>query len=132
MAMCDFCNFVCRRVESDRFFKHLATFHANEPNFTVYCASCPQSFKKVNSLQKHYYRRHKPFEDQNGDGCSEDEHNMGHPVDEFEEATAQQDYRHHVAKFLLGAREQGKLTQSSLEMVKDSTKNLLTEYSTLI
>ena len=34
----------------------------------------------------------------------------------------------HVAKFLLCAREKTRVTQTALDLVKDSTKNLLNEY----
>ena len=36
--------------------------------------------------------------------------------------------KQHVAKFLLCVKEKGRVTQSALDMVKDSTKNLLDEY----
>ena len=114
---CDFCNFVCCKAESDLSFKHLIKYHSNEPKFIVYCATCPRSFKKVNSLQKHYYREHR---------------NVEHEDLEYDEDKAGQEFQHHVAKFLLGAREQAKLTQTALDMVKDSTKNLLTKYFDIV
>ena len=129
---CDFCNFVCRKAESDLFFKHLIKFHSNEPNFIVYCASCPRSFKKVNSLQKHHYREHKNVENEQlfgGDAYGED--NPGNE-EIYDHDVAQKEFQHHVAKFLLGAREQAKLTQTALDMVKDSTKNLLSEYFDIV
>jgi hypothetical protein len=132
---CDFCNFVCRKAESDLFFKHLIKYHSNEPNFIVYCATCPRSFKKVNSLQKHYYREHRNVEHEDLCGVNgfhaEDQRNSG-IEDEYDENKAREEFQHHVAKFLLGAREQAKLTQTALDMVKDSTKNLLTEYFDIV
>ena len=129
---CDFCNFVCREGESDLFFKHLIKFHSNEPNFIVYCASCPRSFRKVNSLQKHYYREHKNVEQEIiwGEGAYR-EHEPG-TEDTYDHDVAQKEFQHHVAKFLLSAREQAKLTQTALNMVKDSTKNLLSEYFDIV
>lgn len=40
--------------------------------------------------------------------------------------------RHHVAKFLICAKEKGRITQTALNMVKDSTKNLLDEYFDIV
>lgn len=132
---CDFCNFVCRKAESDLFFRHLIKFHSNEPNFIVYCATCPRSFKKVNSLQKHYYREHKNVEHEDLSNVdryhAEDQRNPG-SEDEYDEDKARKEFQHHVAKFLLGAKEKAKLTQTALDMVKDSTKNLLTEYFDIV
>lgn len=111
----------------------LARFHSNEPNFTLYCASCPQSFKSVNSLQKHYYREHKLLEE-HGENCSDEEENDNTDnLDyEYDEEVARHNFQRHVAKFLLGAREQAKLTQGAFDMVKDSTKNLLCEYFDIV
>jgi hypothetical protein len=104
----------------------------NEPNFTVYCASCPRSFKKVNSLQKHYYREHRNVEhEQPCDGDADTEDNP-ESEDIYDHDIAQKEFQHHVAKFLLAAREQAKLTQTALDMVKDSTKNLLSEYFDIV
>ena len=95
---CDFCNFVCREGESDLFFKDLIKFHSN---FTVYCASCPRSFRKVNSLQKHNYREHKNVEQEIicGEGAYR-EHEPG-TEDTYDHDVAQKEFQHHVAKFLL-------------------------------
>lgn len=129
---CDYCNFVCRGVESRRFFDHLARFHSNELNFKVFCVSCPRSFTKINSLQKHFYRQHNILEVQE----QPDDINFGGDGNEFEEnfeeETARSDMKYHAAKFLLCAKAKGNLTQSTLEMVKDSTKNLLSEYLDMV
>ena len=53
-------------------------------------------------------------------------------VEEYDERTARKEFQHHVAKFMLGAREQAKLTQTALDMVKDSTKNLLSKYFDIV
>ena len=123
---------MCRRTESDSFFKHLTKFHSNEPNFIVYCARCPRSFKKVNSLQKHYYRDHKSLEEEELPCAAGLNRNDVRNLEEYDENTAREGFQHHVAKFLLGAREQAKLTQTALDTVKDSTKNLLSEYLDIV
>jgi hypothetical protein len=105
---CDYCNFVCCSADSTLFFAHLVKFHSNEPNFWVYCRCCPRSFKKVNTLQKHYTRKHKNLE-------LGQEPNLGEEgTEEFEERAAQSDLQCHAAKFLLCAKAQGKLTQSAV------------------
>ena len=69
------------------------------------------------------------MDDENGQN---DEHfdgdNCGQHVDERPGATAQDNLERHVAKFMLCAREKGRVSQTALDMVKDSTKNLLNEY----
>ena len=138
---CDFCNFSCRRTESKNFFKHLANFHSNDPNFNVYCASCPQSFKKVNTLQKHFYRVHKDAWLPDGNGENDDfDGNNGHedfrdqpPLDfPAAQVDSQKILKQHVAKFLLRSKEEGKLTQTALDIVTESTKLLLNEYLDIV
>ena len=46
----------------------------------------------------------------------------------FDEDSARSDLRCHAAEFLLCAKEHAKITQTTLDMVKDSTKALLGEY----
>lgn len=45
--------------------------------------------------------------------------------EDFDEVTARSDLQRHAAKFLLRTKEDGKITQTALDMVKDSTKALL-------
>lgn len=129
---CEYCNYSCRVNESDNYFKHLVKFHSNEPNFLVYCSNCGRSFSKVNSLQRHYTREHK---DQ--DTCADEFEPAGIDDDavceenveqEFDEHRARSDLCRQAAKYLLRAREDAKITQTALDMVKDSTKALLGEY----
>lgn len=129
---CEYCNYSCRVNESDNYFKHLVKFHSNEPNFLVYCSNCGRSFSKVNSLQRHYTREHK---DQ--DTCADEFEPAGIDDDavceenveqEFDEDRARSDLRRQATKYLLRAREDAKITQTALDMVKDSTKALLGEY----
>ena len=137
---CDYCNFSCEN--SSRFFKHLVHFHSNEPNFKVYCRNCPRSFTKVNSLQKHFYRDHRHVNDNNHDDNSDfdDDPNDSNGLENCDQnreqengiETTSKDLTHHVAKFLLCVKEKGRVTQSALDMVKDSTKNLLDEYFNMV
>lgn len=48
--------------------------------------------------------------------------------EDFDEVTARSDLQRHAAKFLLRTKEDGKITQTALDMIKDSTKALLGEY----
>lgn len=129
---CEYCNYSCRVNESDNYFKHLVKFHSNEPNFLVYCSNCGTSFSKVNSLQRHYTREHKDqdtcadeFEPAGIDDGAVCEENV---EQEFDEDRARSDLRRQATKYLLRAREDAKITQTALDMVKDSTKALLGEY----
>ena len=126
---CDYCNFVCRIGESKLFFDHLVRVHSNEPNFKVFCSSCPRSFTKINSLQKHYYRQHKTLDVEEDGNVEENGVNF---EEVFEEATARSEMQHHAAKFILCAKAKGMLTQTALDMVKDSAKNLLSEYLDIV
>ena len=126
---CDFFNFSCPENECNLFFTHLVSFHSNEPNFLIYCASCPRSFTKVNSLQKHYYRKHKT--------AADDTHGQNHLMipdeNRLERTTSSKsELKTHVAKFLLRAKEQAKLSQTALNVVKDSVKALFNEYCGVI
>lgn len=130
---CEYCNYSCHVNESDHFFKHLIKFHSNEPNFLVYCSNCGRSFSKVNSLQRHYNREH--VHKEVADRAPVDEVDPGidyvqeeSAEEDFDEVTARSDLQRHAAKFLLRTKEDGKITQTALDMVKDSTKALLGEY----
>ena len=127
---CEYCNYSCRVNESDNFFKHLIKFHSNEPNFLVYCSNCGRSFSKVNSLQRHYNREHKETcaDEVEPAGIDDDSVCEENVEEEFDEDRARSDLRREAAKFLLRAREDAKITQTALDMVKDSTKALLGEY----
>lgn len=115
----------------------MVKYHSNEPNFHVYCGCCPRSFTKVNSLQKHFYREHQneinldDADNVNPDVNGDINENCN-PDNDQQLGAAQNNLKHHVAKYLLCAREKGKLTQTALDMVKDSTKNLLDEYLDII
>ena len=78
----------------------------------------------MNSLQKHYNREHKETDDA-------DEVDPGIDYDEdvepdFDEDRARSDLCCHASEFLLRTKEHAKikLTQTTLDMVKDSTKAL--------
>ena len=119
---CEYCNYSCRVNESDNFFKHLIKFHSNEPNFLIYCSNY--------GLQRHYNREHKETcADEVEPAGIDDDSVYGENVEEeFDEDRARSDLRRQAAKFLLRAREDAKITQRALDMVKDSTKALLGEY----
>ena len=104
---CDFNNISCPENECNIFFTHLGNFHSNEPNFLIYCASCPRSFTKVSSLQKHYHRKHKTAADD-----TNDHHHLMISDEDLPERTTsgKSELKTHVAKFLLCAKEQAKLT----------------------
>ena len=130
---CEYCNYSCLVNESDHFFKHLVKFHSNEPNFLVYCSNCGRSFSKVNSLQRHYNREHVHKEVDDRAPADEVDPGIDYVQEEsaeedFDEVTARSDLQRHAAKFLLRTKEDGKITQTALDMVKDSTKALLGEY----
>ena len=127
---CEYCNYSCRVNESNDYFKHLIKFHSNEPNFLVYCSNCGRSFSKVNSLQKHYNREHKETcADEIEPAVIDDDAVYEENIEqEFDEDRARSDLRRQASKFLLRAREDAKITQTALDMVKNSTKALLGEY----
>ena len=120
---CDFCNFFCGSTQSLCFFKHLVNTHSNDPNFKVYYGYCPCSFTKVNSLQKHYYRDHKNVIQNNDENPNleiqgtlnyNDSGNYSPDNDQqnIDSETAYTNLKHHAAKFLLCAKERGKITQT--------------------
>ena len=51
---------------------------------------------------------------------------------DFDEGRKRADLQRNVAKFLLRTKEVGKITQTTLASVKDSTKALLGEYSDVV
>jgi hypothetical protein len=134
---CDFCNFSCKTPAYKRFFKHLFHFHSNEPNFKVYCRYCCRSFTKVNSLRKHFQREHQDIIDYFNDKPEFNLKDSGNFSDENEEdnletETASENLKHHVGKCLLCGKEMGESTQNALDMVKDSPKNLLNKYFSIV
>ena len=96
----------------------------------VYSSNCGRSFSKVNSLQRHYNREHKESsaDEVEPAGVDDDSVYEENVEQEFDEERARSDLRSQAAKFLLRAREDAKITQTTLDMVKDSTKALLGEY----
>ena len=130
--------FAILHVDLNNFFKHLNNFHSNEPNFQVYCSRCPLSFTKVNSLQKHFSRCHKheiQIEDDEVENfyepfCLPDISQEDGLIDvELKEWSV---LSHHVAKFLLCAKEKGKIPQTALDMVTESAQNLFGEYMEIV
>ena len=136
---CDFCNFTCRTTDLNNYFEHLNNFHSNEPNFQVYCSRCPLSFAKVNSLQKHFSRYHKHEIQIEGDEVENFDEPFCLPdINQEEEGLIDVELKersvlkHHVTKFLLCAKEKGKISQTALDMVTESAKNLFGEYMEIV
>lgn len=126
---CEFCNFSCQLQQESQFYKHLRTSHSNEPNFQVYCSyeNCNRTFTKVKSLQKHWQRQHRL--DNTNDHIQPEEDILPNDTDqEFNEEASKKTLQHHTAKFLLGAKEDGKISQKALGSVKESTQALCGEY----
>ena len=130
--LCNYCNFVCNGDQVKMFFKHLVQCHSNLPNFKVYCVSCPQSFTKVNSLQKHYYRHHRDQPEQPVDDGAGKITTAQQALGGFKEVNAREALKRNSAKFLLCAKEEGKLSQTALEIVMSSTTNLVDEYLDIV
>lgn len=132
---CNYCNYSCNLNRKAQYYKHLRTSHSNEPNFQIYCnhGNCNRVFTKVKSLQKHWQRAH--VGDDRGDeyldigfGPAGLEDNEPNEDEEYNEGAAKGALQYHTAKFLLSAKEEGKLSQTALDSVKDSTQDLVSEY----
>lgn len=50
--ICDYCDFRC--FATDDLLRHIRRCHENNPSFLVYCHLCGLSFKKWETLRKHY------------------------------------------------------------------------------
>lgn len=128
MFICDFCSYQCQN--RDNYFRHLSRFHSNEPHFVVYCGKegCGQSFRKIDSLRKHFYRRHKETADAAEEiGNHEDNQDDNNDDDCFNEEEAVQNLQRSAAKFLLQVKTEGKISGAAIKTVQSSTKALLNE-----
>lgn len=131
---CSYCNFTSRHDEHNQLISHLFKSHSNEPNFHVYCSypDCTRSFTKIKSLQKHRQRDH--LDDRQRDRNNEIEPDDDQyeppvvPVEPFDEQQARITLQRHAAKFLFAAKIEGKITQTALETVKQSSQILVTDY----
>ena len=46
-------------VKFNRHLRHIKFHHSNEPNFSISCGECGQSFRKFESFKSHVRRKHR-------------------------------------------------------------------------
>ena len=84
---CHYCGAV--KFSLKRFLGHLTLQHEHLPNFDVSCHLCRKPYHKVESLRRHYYRKHahaiaeKPYHEH-------DESNLTVDLDSFHDITDEQ------------------------------------------
>ncbi|XP_011688405.1 PREDICTED: uncharacterized protein LOC105450321 [Wasmannia auropunctata] len=143
---CFMCSVVC--VSNDDLIRHTVRFHRLDPRFQVQCKhdGCGATFHKWKLFRQHIWRNH------GNNGLSDVEHverdiyfpdidlmqeENNHQNDDagYDESimTALEQLQWHAAKFLLGIRENCKISQTAIERVIEGVQhfdvNLFINYS---
>ena len=65
MYNCPYCS-ECSAISFKKLLRRIKFVHSCEPNFSVVCGQCQQSFKKFESFKSHLRRKHKNVNEDNG------------------------------------------------------------------
>ena len=119
-----------------RLLSHIKFIHSHEPNFTIACGDCGQSFQKFNSFKSHIQRKHNANiladhrqeneveieDDDDLHANSSDEEDRAEDVVEEEEPRKFVDeMTRFLALFLLKHKEENQLSQRGIDEILDST-----------
>ena len=122
-----------------KLLSHIKFIHSHEPNFTIACGDCGQSFQKFNSFKSHIQRKHNTniiAERQENDVDVEDNDNLdANSIDEEDHAEGvgeEEEPRNFVdemtrylALFVLKNKEENQLSQRGIDEILDSTGELV-------
>lgn len=141
MFPCPYCaNFLGRSFK--KLLSHIKFIHSHEPNFSIKCGYCSQTFKKFNSFKshiqrkKHYHEQSLNTEDDNDtnipnadfddsesadgtlyeDGSDDDEETRENHVDTM---------TRNLALFLLKTKEENQISQNAMNAVLENTSDLV-------
>ena len=114
---------------------HIKFIHSHEPNFSIKCGDCGQSFRKFSSFKSHIRREQekKTIAERAvlGDDVVENEDNATLSDDErdCDEQEEAKDYVHDVTRFLalflLKTKEENQLSQQTINAILRNTEDVV-------
>ena len=143
MFYCPYCTECCT-TSFKKLLHHIKFVHSCEPNFSISCGHCNQTFRKFESFKSHLRRRHNYGNtngENNGEGFvnlvadndqepthrnedeSDDETSNENGQETYEESLATM--TRFIALFLLKTKEENQLSQPVLNAILDNTGNLV-------
>ena len=140
MFICQYCADFSVRTHK-KLLRHIRFVHSNEPNFSISCGHCGQSFKRFESFKSHLRRKHKDVDEDEDENKSldqsdlipdagsdfdldgEEEHNMFQDQ-VMETKNSTDEMTRHIALFILMSKEQNQLNQTVLDSILGNTADL--------
>ena len=114
---------------------HIKFIHSHEPNFSITCGDCGQSFRNFSSFKTHIRReQEKKTRAEHavlGEEVEENEDNASLSDDErdFDEEEETKDHIHDItnflALFLLKTKEENQLSQQTINAILDNTEDVV-------
>lgn len=136
MFSCPYCA-ECNAITFKKLLRHIRFVHSCEPNFSVSCGVCNQTFRKFESFKSHLRRKHNgennhvPLEILNGDleqdptsGDNSDNENDNENGQETGQESLE-DMTRFIALFILKTKEENQLSQQVLNSIMDNTESLV-------
>ena len=127
-----------------KLLRHIKFIHSHQPNFSVSCRHCHQTFQKFESFKSHLRRKHSEDNERdaiNGDGFVQDggiiddhdeieaEGEISDELEGNEELETGQDsvetMTRFIALFILKTKEENQLSQHVMNSVLHNTENLV-------
>lgn len=120
-----------------KLLSHIKFIHSHEPNFSITCGDCGQTFRKFASFKTHIQREQRkkelarfnaPLEGNDG----ADNENDGYSEEEERDSDEDPEPENHVeqltrflALFILKTKETNQLTQQAINSILDNTEDLV-------
>ena len=110
---------------------HIKFIHRHEPNFSITCGDCGQSFRKFSSFKTHIRRKQekKTRAERAVLGEEVEENALSDDERDFDEEEETKDYIHDVTKFLalflLKTKEENQLNQQTINAILDNTEDVV-------
>ena len=138
MYPCTFCNGFYHSFK--RLLRHINFIHSHEPNFTITCSDCGQSFRKFASFKTHIRREQEKkaraerdvpdVPEDIGDaevGECEDDGSDGEPNSDEEREPEDyiSDITKFVALFILKTKEENRLNQKTINSILANTEDIV-------
>jgi len=138
MFPCPYCSgFVGRSFK--KLLSHIKFIHSHEPNFSITCGNCGQSFRKFNSFKSHIHREQMkndlvllPVLGQEGgeadlslDDSVEDQRDSGDEESEDTSVDCVDDMTRFLGLFILKTKEENQLSQIAINAILENTGDLV-------
>ena len=130
MFRCPYCKIGGGYCSFKKLLSHIYLIHSHEPNFSITCGNCNQSFTNFNSFKTHIRREKKKqelarlFEEPVEDAPVEDAPE-GSDEDEIDEGENTETMTRSLALFLLKTKGQNQISQQALNSILKNTSDLV-------